>query len=134
MADINYTDEKISRSSDRIRYCKNGRSFDCKHKMFMAKDRRVKFCTKKCSTLHFNRIKLEIRDSKLKEEEANNQILHLLTSKKSSIRIRKEALEDIGFNFKLYKGKIDLEKGNFILKFGVFNVQRDGEKEILIYK
>ena len=51
MADINYTDEKISRASDRIRYCKNGRSFDCKHKMFMAKDRRVKFCTKKCSTL-----------------------------------------------------------------------------------
>jgi len=134
MADINYTFEHICKDSDRFRVCKNSRSFDCKKKEFMAKDRRVIFCTKKCGDSYHNKIKLDTKQGKLKGIDANIKILHAITCKDNAITIDSTILDSIQFDFKIYDKKINLEKGNFILKFGVFNVQRVGEKEILIYK
>ena len=102
MADINYTTEHIHRSSDRFRLCKNSNSFDCKKKEFMAKDRRVKFCTKKCGDSYHNKIKLEAKQGKLKGVEANIIILHSITCKNYAITINSSILDAMHFDFKIY--------------------------------
>lgn len=61
MADSNFTDEPLHESSDRYRTCKNARNYDCKHKNFMAKDKRTVFCTVKCSNIYHNIKKKKLR-------------------------------------------------------------------------
>ena len=133
MADINYTFEHIFKDSDRFRVCKNSRSFDCKKKEFMAKDRRVIFCTKKCGDSYHNKIKLDTKQGKLKGIDANIKILHAITCKDNAITIDSTILDSIQFDFKIYDKEIKLGNNNSIYLYGKFCLQRDGDK-VLIYK
>lgn len=136
MGDFNYTNELLNQSSDRYRTCKNANNYDCKHKNFMARDRRSVFCTKKCADTYHNYKKLKIVNSKLNGKEGNLKILQSLTCSKNSITINQHILESYGFDFEKYDQKANVSSTNIGLLFGNFILQRslNNKNEVIIIK
>ena len=134
MGDFNYTNELLNQSSDRYRTCKNEKNYDCKHKNFMARDRRSVFCTKKCADTYHNYKKLKIANSKLNGKEGNLKILQSLTCSKNSITINQHILESYGFDFEKYDQKANVSSTNIGLLFGNFILQRslNNKNEVII--
>ena len=136
MGDFNYTNEQLNQSSDRYRTCKNEKNYDCKHKNFMARDRRSVFCTKKCADTYHNYKKVKIANSELNGKEANLKILQSLTCSKNSITINQLILESYGFDFEKYDQKADVSLTNVGLLFGNYIIQRilNNKNEVIIIK
>ena len=70
MAERNYTNELIDRTSEYYRTCKNA-EHNCVSKQFMAKNLQVVYCSEKCKDSYNNRKKRKLNEGVSDVRDAN---------------------------------------------------------------
>jgi len=125
MAERNYTDKLIDRTSEYYRTCKNA-EHNCSNKQFMAKNLQVVYCSERCKDSYNNRKKRKLNAGISKVSDSNLNKIKELRDNNKNVSLR--ASEVIAFGIDLTKNdeKIILDPTNnrVTLRFGDFYLQR----------